>query len=110
MSPPMIQNMSKPRRASSESRREVMADEAVTCLGPTSLAEAGIVSPLLVTFVTAKVEADEFVFAASVKEAVGESRMSADLSGKNLRASERCEGGRGGWSANEFAFFGQDEE
>jgi len=65
---------------------------------------------LLLTFVAAKVEAYEFVFAAGVKKAVGESRMSTDLSGKNLCAVERLEGGGRGWSANEFAFFGEDEE
>ena len=36
--------------------------------------------------------------------------MSADLSGKDLPAVERLEGGRRGRSTNEFAFFGQDEE
>jgi hypothetical protein len=64
---------------------------------------------LLVTF-AAEIQAYEFVFAAGVKKAVGESWVSADLSGEDLRAVEWLEGGGSGGGANEFAFFGENEE
>ena len=91
MSPPMIQNMSKPRRTSREMRREVGASAVDTGRISRLDAETGAMISLLLTFVAAKVEAYEFVFAAGVEKAVGESRMSADLSGENLGPVEWLE-------------------
>ena len=56
ISPPIIQNMSKPRRASSEARRDVVADGEQDCLVSLSIAEARNVVSLVVTF-AAKIEA-----------------------------------------------------
>src|SRR5256885_15247281 len=65
---------------------------------------------LLVTFRSAQVCADQLVFAAGVEKPVGQSRMSPDLSGKNLRAGSWFENGWRGVGADEFAFFGEDEQ
>lgn len=80
------------------------------CSVSSLVAENGAAISLLVTFRIAKVEAYEFVFAARVKQAVGESGVSADLSGKNLRSVQRLERRRGGRGTNEFALFGYNEQ
>src|SRR5437588_714204 len=105
----MIQNMSKPRRVSTETRREVRDRGGVWPATPL-VAVAGAMMALLVTFRGAKVGADQLVFAAGVEKTVGESGMSADLSGENLRAGSWFENGWRSICANEFAFFGKDEQ
>src|SRR5207248_1430203 len=61
-------------------------------------------------FRSAQVGADQFVFAAGIEKAVRLSRMSADLRGKNLRAVSWFESSRRSGCANEFAFFGENEQ
>src|SRR5689334_5856577 len=99
----MIQNMSKPRSASRERSRDAEDWEGVWS-ATLLVSEAGAMVSLLVTLRGAQVCADQFVFAAGVEKTVGQSGMSADLSGKNLRAGSWFESGWRCGRADEFAF------
>src|ERR1051326_5959774 len=66
--------------------------------------------PAIMPALLAEIQAYQFVFAARIEEAIGHSGMSADLGGKDLRASTRLESGWRGGSADEFTSFGENEQ
>src|SRR5689334_21379843 len=98
----MIQNMSKPRRASSDISRGLLVE--VDWSGLALFLE----SVRLLLF--SKVHTSKLVLAAGVEKAVRKSRVSTYDKGQYLGSGDGLEAVRAGGRADQFPFLGQDQQ